>query len=602
MLGHWAEVAFSILYSLVHDYDLIILLSLGFAIALVFGYITQRLRLSPILGYLLAGVAVSPHTPGFSVDKELATQLSEVGVILLLFGVGLHFTLKDLLAVKRISVPGAVVQSLTATVLATIFLHWLGYSWGAGLIIGMSISVASTVVLVRVLSDNNVLNTSQGHIAIGWLVVEDIFTVLMLVLLPALGGIISDQGDAKISDILWSLAVAIGQMGLVAVVILLGGKRIIPWLLTQIARTRSRELFTLAVLAIALLIATGAYKFGASFALGAFFAGMVVGQSKLSEQAAADALPMKDAFAVLFFVAVGMLFNPVVLLEQTKPFLVLMGIILIAKPIAALIVVIVLGYSTTTAFTVAIALSQIGEFSFILSGEARKLGLIMVEEESTLIAAAILSLALNPLLFRLVPVLEKLLSKNQKLWSLLNWRASSRINKLEPIARNEPKEQKRAVVVGYGPVGETVTNLFEQLNIHPVIIDMNVDTIALLHEKGMEAVFGDASKNDILKAAGIEKASYLIITPPDLGARIPIAGTARDLNENIIIYSRARYITERAMLEKVGVSKVCYEEAEAAVGIAEMLLEDEGAEDIRIKEEVAAIREKFSLLWQQGVN
>ncbi len=593
-----------------HDYDLILLLALGFTIALGFGYITQRLRLSPILGYLLAGVVVSPSTPGFNVDEHLAMQLSEVGVILLLFGVGLHFSVKDLLAVKRVSLPGAVVQSLTATVLATVFLHWLGYSWGAGLVIGMAVSVASTVVLVRVLSDNNVLNTSQGHIAIGWLIVEDIFTVLMLVLLPALGGIILGngeairltifgftlyEGDTGPLTIFLSFIFAVLKMSLLAAVVLIGGKKFIPWILTQIARTRSRELFTLAVLALALLIATGSVVvFEASFALGAFLAGMAVGQSKLSEQAAADALPMKDAFAVLFFVAVGMLFDPVVLFEQTKLFLILMGIILIAKPLAALVVVVVLGYSTTTAFTVALALAQIGEFSFILSGEARKLGLITPEKESVLIAAAILSLALNPLLFRLVPVLEKILSKNKKLWSFLNWRATHRVKKFETAKHKDLAKQRSAVVVGYGPVGKTITRIFKEAGIHPVIIDMNVDTIAFLHENGTEAVFGDASKADILKAAGIERASYLIITPPDLAARIPIAGTARNLSENVVIYSRARYITERAMLEKIGVSKVCYEEAEAAVGIAEMVLQDEGADDARIKEETANIREQFT--------
>lgn len=596
--------------SIMHEYDLIILLALGFTIALGFGYITQRLHLSPILGYLLAGVAVSPSTPGPSVDKHLAMQISEVGVILLLFGVGLHFSIKDLLAVKRVSLPGAVVQSLTATALATVFLHWLGYSWGAGLIMGMAISVASTVVLIRVLSDNNVLNTSQGHIAVGWLIVEDIFTVLMLVLLPALGGFILDKGDAiPLSifgialyegeagplTIFLSFIFAMAKIGLLAVVVLLGGKKFIPWILSQIARTRSRELFTLAVLALALLIATGSVLiFEASFALGAFLAGMAVGQSKLSEQAAADALPMKDAFAVLFFVAVGMLFDPVVLLEQTELFLVLMGIILIAKPLAALIVVVVLGYSTTTAFTVALALAQIGEFSFILSGEARKLGFITPENESVLIAAAILSLALNPLLFRTVPMLERILGKHKKLWSLLNWRVAQRANELKPAKRDDLTEQRKAVVVGYGPVGETITRIFKRANIHPVIIDMNVDTIAFLHENGIEAVFGDASKADILKAAGIEQASYLVITPPDLTSRIPVASTARNLNENVIIYSRAHYIKERAMLEKTGVSKVCCEEVESAIGIAGMVLQNEGADEVRIKEETADIREKFA--------
>jgi CPA2 family monovalent cation:H+ antiporter-2 len=461
----------------------------------------------------------------------------------------------------------------------------------------MSVSVASTVVLVRVLSDNNVLNTSQGHIAIGWLVVEDIFTVLMLVLLPALGGVILDTGDSEPLAIFWSLLVAMGKMSLVAVVILVGGKKLVPWLLTQIARTRSRELFTLAVLAIVLLIATGAHQFGASFALGAFFAGMVVGQSKLSEQAASDAMPMKDAFAVIFFVAVGMLFNPVVLLEQTKLFLMLMGIVLIAKPLAALIVVVVLGYSTTTAFTVALALAQIGEFSFILAGEASKLGLITLEKQSTLIAVAILSLSLNPLLFRLVPVLEKWLSNHKKLWALLNWRTMKQLNKPEHVGNKKlPAGQRKAIVVGYGPTGQTVTQLFQEAGIHPVIIDMNVDTISILHGEGIEAVFGDASKPDILKTAGIEQASYLIITPPDLGSRIPIVGAARNMNENVIIYSRARYISEQAMLSKMGVSRVCYEEAEAAIGIAEMILQDEGTDDARIMEEISKIREKFAAI------
>jgi len=595
-----------------HDYNLIILLALGFTIALGFGYITQRLRLSPILGYLLAGVAVSPSTPGPSVDKHLAMQISEVGVILLLFGVGLHFSLKDLLAVKRVSLPGAVVQSLTATMLATVLLYWLGYSWETGLIIGMAVSVASTVVLIRVLSDNNVLNTSQGHIAVGWLIVEDIFTVLMLVLLPALGGFILDKGDViplsifgitlyesetSFFTIFLSFIFAMVKIGLLAVVVLLGGKKFIPWILSQIARTRSRELFTLAVLALALLIATGSVLiFEASFALGAFLAGMAVGQSKLSEQAAADALPMKDAFAVLFFVAVGMLFDPVVLLEQMELFLILMGIILIAKPLAALIVVVILGYSTTTAFTVALALAQIGEFSFILSGEARKLGFITPENESVLIAAAILSLALNPLLFRMVPVLEKILSKYKKLWSLLNWRVTQRANELKPVKRDDLAEQRRAVVVGYGPVGETITRIFKRANINPVIIDMNVDTIAFLHENGIEAVFGDASKADILKAAGIEQASYLVITPPDLASRLPVASTARNLNENVIIYSRAHYIKERAMLEKMGVSKVCCEEVEAAISITGMVLQNEGADEVRIKEEATDIREKFAIM------
>ena len=592
-----------------HEYDLILLLALGFAIALALGYLTQRLRLSSILGYLLAGIIVGPFSPGLHVDGHLAMQLSEVGVILLLFGVGLHFNIKDLLGVKKISLPGAIVQSLTATALSTVFLHWLGYSWGAGLIVGMSVSVASTVVLVRVLSDNNVLNTSQGHIAVGWLIVEDIFTVLMLVLLPALGGIILNQdsviplsifgftlyeGETGLLTICLSFIFAIAKMGLLAIAVLVGGKRFIPWILTKVAHTRSRELFTLSVLALALLIATASVViFEASFALGAFLAGMAVGQSKLGEQAAADALPMKDAFAVLFFVAVGMLFNPVVLFEQTKLFLLLMAVILIAKPLAALAVVIILGYSTTTAFTVAIALAQIGEFSFILAGEARKLGLLSIEKESTLIAAAILSLALNPLLFRLVPVLEKHLSNHKKAWEFFNWRAMKRLNELEYANNQAAEGQKKAIIVGHGPVGRIITRLFKQAGVHPIIIDMNIDTITYLNERGINAIFGDASKVDILKAAGMETAKYLVVTPPGLNLQLPVINAAKSINNNAIIYSRAKYISEKEMMENLGLN-VSYDELESAVIMAGMVLRSEGFSEEQILEEIKNVREELS--------
>lgn len=359
-----------------HNLDLILTLTGGLTAAFILGYITHRLGLSPIVGYLLAGIVVGPFTPGFVADRHLAEQLAEVGVILLMFGVGLQFHLDELLAVRRVAVPGAIVQSAAATLLGALAVRQFGWDWGAGIIFGLAISVASTVVLVRVLADNGDLHTPSGHIAVGWLVVEDLFTVLVLVLMPPLFG---DDGDPGAADILVALGLTVVKVSLLVAFTFAVGGRVIPWLLGRVAAAQSRELFTLAVLIIALGIAVGSVKvFGVSMALGAFLAGMVVGRSEFSLRAASDALPMKDAFAVLFFVSVGMLFDPPQLLQMPGLIAATTAIVLIGKPLAAFAVVLLLRYPPRVAFAVSVALAQIGEFSFMLSSLAQSLGVLGV--------------------------------------------------------------------------------------------------------------------------------------------------------------------------------------------------------------------------------
>jgi len=579
-------------------YGLILTLTLGFSLALALGYVTQRLKLSPIVGYLLAGVVVSPFTPGPVADQDLANQLAEVGVILLMFGVGLHFHLKDLWAVRRVALPGAVGQSVLATALGAFVAHGLGWNWAQGIVLGIAVSVASTVVLIRVLSDNGLVDTERGHIAVGWLIVEDLFTVLVLVILPAIAAASSGGGASPLA-MAASLGIALVKIGALAAIVLVGGGRFVPWMLEKIAKTRSRELFTLSVLAFALAVAAvSALTFGASMALGAFLAGMVVGQTRMSEEAAADALPFKDAFAVLFFVSVGMLFDPRLVLDHLPLFLAVMAIILLAKPLGAFLIVSVLGYSVGTALTVAGALAQIGEFSFILSSEARKLDLIPVEGASVLVAAALVSIALNPLLFKGWAALEGVLRGRKRLWAALNRRSEARgraLNEAGAAALEDGAGKVRAVVAGFGPVGRTASRLLESFGVESVVIDLNIDTISGLSAEGRPAIYGDASKADILEAAGIVRAEYLIVTLPDLTARIKVIMAARRLNPNLKLFARARYLTERESLEKLGVTEVCYEEAEAAVSLAKLLLRSEGAEESAVSAEVRKLRESFAL-------
>jgi CPA2 family monovalent cation:H+ antiporter-2 len=576
-----------------HDLDLIITLSVALAAALVLGYVTNRLRLSPILGYLLAGVAVGPQTPGFVADAGLAAQLAEIGVVLLMFGVGLHFHLKDLLAVRSVAVPGAIGQSLVATALGVGLAVLAGWGVGEGAVLGIGLSVASTVVLIRGLEDSGRLEGVPGRVAVGWLVVEDILTVLVLVLLPALGSS-GPQGSASpLLEVGWSLA----KIGLFAALVLLAGGRVIPWMLIQVARSKSRELFTLTVLVTALAIATvSATVFGVSMALGAFLAGMVVGQSRVSHQAAADALPLRDAFAVLFFVSVGMLFDFAFVVAHPGFVLGALAIVLLAKPLTAVLIVAVLGYSTRTALTVAIGLAQIGEFSFILAEVGRRLGMLPAVGHSVLVAVALISITLNPLLFRALAPIEAWIERRPRLWRRLNRGAVARGEAANRSAAGTiAQDEVHAVVAGFGPVGQTVTRILRDFGLRPVVVDLNVDTVTALARRGQPAVYGDASRADVLSAAGIQRARYLIVTLPDLPSRIPVVLAARELNPDVRVFVRARYLRERGMLEEVGTTAASYEEAEAAVALSEFLLRDIGTPASRIAEESAKIRDEFQV-------
>ena len=585
------------------DLGLLTNLSVSLVLALFLGLITQRLRLSPIVGYLLAGIIIGPQTPGFVGDLKMAAELAEIGVILLMFGVGLHFDLKDLLEVKRIALPGAVVQILVATLLAIIVTSVLGMDATSGLVIGFAVSVASTVVVVRVLMDNEMLHSPQGHIAVGWLIVQDIFTVLLLVAMPALANAAGEH-PSEDQNVVFSLGFAVVKVVSLGLVVVVGGRLVIPWLLRQVAHTRSRELFTLTILAIALAIATSsAIVFGVSMALGAFLAGMVVGQTELSHQAAADAMPMRDAFTVLFFVSVGMLFDPRVMVDHPSLLLALLGIVLIANPIAAFIVAWTMHYSFRTAITVAIVLSQIGEFSFLLANEAMRSKLLTAEGQSLLVACSILSIALNPILFLGIDPLENWLRRKPRLWRLLNGRAESggaELNKSTQASLLEMEESKKqsvtAVIVGYGPVGETASRILRDFGVKPVVIDLNLDTVKSLAESGTLSVYGDATRPEILTAAGIKHAKYLLVTVPAVLARTVIILAAKNLNPELRVFVRARYIQERAWLAEVGATGVVTEEAETAVGLAVLLLREMDANEERIRTEINKIQGELQSL------
>ena len=490
-----------------HDIDLILTITGGLTAALAAGYLTHRLGLSPIVGYLIAGTLVGPHTPGFVADTGIAEQLAEIGVILLMFGVGLQFHLDELLAVRRVAIPGAIAQSAAATILGALIARGFGWSWPAGIVFGMALSVASTVVLIRVLADHRDLHTQSGHIAVGWLVVEDLFTVVVLVLLPALfGG--SNSGGA----IAWALAITAFKVGALVAFTAVIGTRVIPRILDHVSATQSRELFTLTVLVIALGIAVGSAKvFGVSMALGAFLAGMVVGQSEYSLRAASDALPMRDAFAVLFFVSVGMLLDPAQIAQAPLLIAGTVAVVMIGKPLVALLIVRLMRYPFRVALSVSVALAQIGEFSFILASVGRELGLMGADATNTLVTASMASIVANPLLYRAIPAVERWASARPWLWRILDPR-NVEAHGIE--ARAEPDARHRAIVIGYGPTGRTVTRLLQDNGIAPTVVELNIDTVRQLKQDGLATVYGDATKRDTLVSAGVETAGHLILTSP----------------------------------------------------------------------------------------
>lgn len=557
-----------------HSLDLILTLTGALLAALTFGYVTHRLGLSPIVGYLVAGIAVGPHTPGFVGNQVLAQQLAEIGVILLMFGVGLQFQIKDLLAVRRVAIPGSVGQSLVATALGAMVATSFGWTLAAGIVFGLSISVASTVVLIRVLTDNRDLHTPTGHIAVGWLVAEDLFTVVALVLLPAL---VSSR-QAEPATVPLAVGLAILKIGALVAVTFLVGEKLIPWLFKHVSATRSRELFTLTVLVVALSIAVGSAElFGVSMALGAFLAGMVVGRSEFSLRAATEVLPMRDAFAVLFFVSVGMLFDPAHLVNAPWQVAVTLAVILVGKPLTAFVIVWFLGYQIKVGLAVAGALAQVGEFSFMLVLLGQQLGVLPDSAMNTIVAASILSITVNPALYRLIAPAESWLSHRPGLWRLLNLRASGTRLEVSALELDESSSKHKAVVVGYGPVGRTVTRLLRVNSIDPTVVELNIESVRQLRVEGISAVYGDAGHRETLERAGIGKSVSLILTPSNLSGRQEVIRLARELNPDIQVLARSAYMREVPGLRKAGADYVFSAEAEVALALTVAILEGLGA-------------------------
>ena len=552
---------------MLHETGLIAMIAMGFGLAFIFGLVAVRLRLPPLVGYLLAGVAMGPFTPGFVADTDIAAQIAEIGVILLMFGVGLHFSLRDLLAVRRISLPGALVQIAAATAMGVAVTIWWGWPLGEGLVIGLSLSVASTVVLLRALEARDAVRSVDGRIAVGWLIVEDLAMVLALVLLPTLavplGGAALDGGDLGVgAAVLTTLAKVVAFLALMFVV----GRRAVPWLLERVARTGSRELFTLGVLAVAVGVAVGASSlFGVSFALGAFFAGVVIAESDLNHRAAADALPFQDAFAVLFFVSVGMLFDPSILVRMPLHVVAVLGIILVGKSLAAFVIVLVFRYPVRTALVVAASLAQIGEFSFILAGLGRSLDLLSPEGESLILAGALLSITLNSLIFSTLGPVERWLHRHPRLIELLE-RPAGPLAEL-PGDIDEQGLHDHAVLVGHGRVGAPVAQALEAEGISYVVVEQNREVAEALRARGLPVVYGDASRPGILDHVHLERARLLVVSAPDAFQARHIVELARRVNPAIDAVVRTHSDGQRAALERLGVGRAVVAERELALAI-----------------------------------
>jgi CPA2 family monovalent cation:H+ antiporter-2 len=573
-----------------HSYDLILTLTGGLGAALVLGFLTQRVGLSPIVGYLLAGTLVGPYTPGFVADASLAEQLAEVGVILLMFGIGLQFHIEELLAVRRVAVPGAIAQSTVATVLGAVLARWLGWDWSAGLIFGMALAVASTVVLVRVLADNNDLHTQAGHIAVGWLVVEDLFTVVALVLLPAFFGQTAAGGPLWLTLAITAIKVT-ALVGFAAIV----GTRVIPRVLDYVANTRSRELFTLTVLVIALGIAVGSsLLFSVSMALGAFLAGMVVGRSEYSLRAASEALPMRDAFAVLFFVSVGMLLDPAALLASPGLIIGALAVVLVGKPLVAMLLVWAMKYPLRTSLTVGIALAQIGEFSFILATIGRELGILTATATNALVAAPMASIVLNPLAYRTIRPIERWVAQRPRLRALLNRPRSVPSDLAAPEIERSTDPRRRAVVIGFGPTGRTVVQLLRDNRISPTVVELNMDAARALKQDGIDAVYGDATRPETLEAAGVPNAASLILGSAGMANSTEVIRAARAMNPGLRVLARASYLRDVASLRTAGADRVYSGEGEVALAFIEDILDDLGATPEQIDRERSRAHNELS--------
>ncbi len=541
-----------------HATPLISTIAVGLIFALVFGALAQRLKVSPLVGYLIAGILMGPFTPGYVGDQNVANELAEIGVILLMFGVGLHFSLDDLLSVKAIAIPGAIVQIAVATALGMALAWALGWSVGAGIVFGLALSVASTVVLLRALQERRLVETERGRIAVGWLIVEDIAMVLTLVLLPVLADLLkgSATGGVNFNAFLLPLAITLGKVAGFVVFMLVVGKRVIPWILHYIAHTGSRELFRLAVLAIALGVAyEAAVLFDVSFALGAFFAGMILAESQLSQRAAQETLPLRDAFAVLFFVSVGMLFDPMILVREPLPVLATLLIIVFGKSVAAYLIVRIFGYAHSTALTISASLAQIGEFSFILAGLGVSLALLPERGRDLVLAGAILSILLNPLFFA---ALDRFLKKGK----------SDAAEGAKTETAREPLPVTRltdhVVLVGHGRVGSVISSVLHETKMPFLVIEDDAERAKALRKQGVETIAASGVDPEVVRAANLPSARCLLVAIPDAFEGGQVVAQARALNPGLLIVARSHSQAENEHLLKHGASKVIMGEEEIA--------------------------------------
>jgi monovalent cation:H+ antiporter-2, CPA2 family len=562
-----------------HETSLIALLAIGFVLALLFGLGASLLKVSPIVGYLVAGICVGPFTPGFVADSGLANQLAEIGVILLMFGVGLHFSIKDLKSVRHIALPGAVAQIATATIIGTGMAHLLGWSLGVGLVFGLSLSVASTVVLLRALEERNALQSSEGKIAVGWLIVEDLAMVLVLVMLPVLADTLG--GDASAinahtgsQNAAVALVITLAKVAGFVALALVVGTRVVPWLLKRVTHTGSRELFTLCVLAIALGIAYGsAALFGVSFALGAFFAGVILSESEMAHQAGRDSLPLKDAFAVLFFVSVGMLFDPTILVREPLAVLSVLAIIMVGKSLAAFIIVLAFRHPVRTALTVSASLAQIGEFSFILATLGTAVGLLPSDGRDLILAGALLSIALNPIAFGGVAPLTRWIEAHPQLLRFLERRGAEKHR--VPVSGTAGLRD-HAIVVGYGRVGGAIGPILKQQGLPFMVIERDHLMLNAAQTQGVPTIEGDAAARGVLVQAGVEHARLVVVATPDSFLARRIVELARQLNPQIDIVARTHSHDEIKALEALGAGRVVMGERELARGMLEYSLRSLG--------------------------
>ena len=551
-----------------HSVTLITTLAAALGLALVLGFLAVRLKLPPIVGYLLAGILIGPSTPGFVADAALSQQLAEIGVILLMFGVGLHFSLEDLLSVRRIALPGAVAQIGLATLLGMgVALLW-GWEIGPGLVFGLALSVASTVVLLRALEERRLLDSMNGRIAVGWLIVEDLVMVLVLVLLPAIAGPVTGVPGRTL---LVQLALTLGQIIAFIAVMLLVGARLFPWFLFQVARTGSRELFTLCVIAVAVGIAYGSSRlFGVSLALGAFFAGMVLRGSSLSYRAAEESLPLRDAFAVLFFVAVGMLFDPAVLVHQPWRVLTVVAIITVGKSVAAFAIVLLFRYPLNTALTVSASLAQIGEFSFILAALGLSLGLLSQEGHSLIVAGALITIAINPAVFRAVEPVQSWIRRRSQLARKLE-QSTDPLGEL-PVTVTPEDLTGHVVLIGYGRVGRRIAETLREQGASFVIADVNREAVERLREEGMLAISGDASEPAVIVQTHVARARIMIIAIPDVVRVRRIIDLGRQLNPLVELVVRTHSEEEYEFLKQERSASVFMGEHELATAMTTQVL------------------------------